>query len=116
MNQNEEAKKLKKKYFWLRLLMNIPNFIKLVFRLLKDKKVPLYLKMIVYGAFAYVLSPFDLLPDYLIPFLGLAEDAVIFIICLFLLVNLSPPEVVGNHVKAIDTEMKQRFSQYFYRK
>jgi uncharacterized membrane protein YkvA (DUF1232 family) len=114
-NYNDEYKKLKRKYFWLRVLMHIPNFFKLAFRLARDKQVPLYLKIIFYAAVVYVLSPFDLLPAFLVPFLGWIEDIIIFIICIYLLINLSPPEVVEKHVKAIDTEMKQRFRQYFYR-
>ena len=115
-NKKDEYKKLKRKYFWLRLVMHIPNFIKLTLRLLRDRQVPLYLKIIGYGAFAYVLSPYDLLPAFLIPFFGIIEDIVIFIICMTLLVNLSPPKIVAKHVKAIDKEMKQRFNQFFYRR
>jgi len=115
-NQNEEYKKLKRKYFWLRVLMHIPNFFKLAFRLVRDKQVPLYLKIISYAAFIYVLSPYDLIPIVLLPFIGWIEDLIIFIICMKLLVNLSPPEVVEKHVKDIDAEMKQKFRQYFYRK
>jgi len=114
--QNEEYKKLKKKYFWLRLLMHIPNFFKLAFRLVRDKQVPLYLKIISYAAFIYVLSPYDLIPIFLLPFIGWIEDLIIFIICMKLLVSLSPPEVVEKHVKDIDAEMKQKYRQYFYRK
>lgn len=113
-NQNDETKKLKRKYFWLRLLMHIPNFFKLAFRLVRDKEVPLYLKIISYAAFIYVLSPYDLIPVVLLPFIGWIEDVLIFYICMKLLVDLSPPEVVEKHVKAIDLEMKQRFRRYFY--
>lgn len=115
-NQSDEYKKLKRKYFWLRLLMHIPNFFKLAFRLVKDKGVPLYLKIISYAAFLYVLSPFDLIPIVLLPFVGWIEDVIIFYCCMKLLVNLSPPEVVEKHVKAIDMEMKQRFSQFYYKR
>jgi uncharacterized membrane protein YkvA (DUF1232 family) len=114
-NQNEEYKKLKKKYFWLRLLMHIPNFFKLAFRLVRDKQVPLYLKIISYAAFIYVLSPYDLIPIVLLPFIGWIEDIIIFYICMKLLVSLSPPEVVDKHVSDIDAEMKQKFRQYYRR-
>jgi uncharacterized membrane protein YkvA (DUF1232 family) len=114
-NQNEEYKKLKKKYFWLRLLMHIPNFFKLAFRLVRDKQVPLYLKFISYAAFIYVLSPYDLIPIVLLPFIGWIEDIIIFYICMKLLVSLSPPEVVDKHVSDIDAEMKQKFRQYYRR-
>jgi len=103
--------KKNKKYFWLKLLLHIPNFFKLMLRLLRDKQVPLYLKIISYAAFLYVLSPYDLIPIFAIPFLGWIDDVLIFYVCMKLLVTFSPPEVVEKHVKAIDAEMWQRFSK-----
>jgi len=101
--------KLKKQMYLARIIFHIPNFIKLCLRLLKDKRVPFYLKLLVYGAIAYVLSPYDLIPDFMVPFLGFFEDIIIGILCLIGLVELSPPEVVAGHVKAIDMENKQRY-------
>ena len=112
--QKNNFKKTKNKYFWLQLLMHIPNFFKLAYRLVRDKKVPLYLKIICYVALLYVLMPFDLIPITFIPFLGWIDDIIIFYICMRLLVNYSPPEVVEKHVQAIDNETKQRFRQFYY--
>lgn len=111
IHKNNEFDKKNKKYLWLKLLLNIPNFFKLMLRLLKDKQVPLYLKIISYAAFLYVLSPYDLIPIFAIPFLGWIDDVLIFYICMKLLVTFSPPEVVEKHVKAIDAEMWQRFRE-----
>jgi len=102
--------KLKKQLYLARIIFHIPNFIKLSLRLLKDRRVPFFLKLLVYGAIAYVLSPYDLIPDFLVPFLGYFEDILIGILCLVGLVKLSPPEVVEGHVKAIEMENKQRYS------
>ena len=101
--------KLKKQLYLARIIFHIPNFIKLSLRLLKDKRVPFYLKLLVYGAIAYILLPFDFLPDFLVPFLGFFEDIIIAILCLIALVKGSPPEVVEGHVKAIDMENKQKY-------
>ena len=101
--------KLKMQLYLARIIFHIPNFIKLALRLLKDKRVPFYLKIMVYGAIAYVLSPYDLIPDFLVPFLGYFEDIIIGIFCLIGLVKGSPPEVVEGHVKAIEVENKQRY-------
>ena len=114
-NKQNEYKKFKGKYFWLRLLMHIPNFFKLAYRLVRDKRVPLYLKIICYAAVLYVLSPYDLVPIVLVPFLGWIDDIIIFYICLKLLVRYSPPQVVEKHVQAIDLEMRQRFRQFYYK-
>jgi len=110
MPENKDSNSKQKKQFSLaRVIFHIPNFIKLSTRLLKDKRVPFYLKLFVYGAILYILSPFDLLPDFLVPFLGFFEDIIIAILCLTGLVKLSPPEVVKQHVKAVDIENKQRY-------
>lgn len=110
MTKNKDPySKLKKQLYIARIMFHIPNFIKLSLRLLKDRKVPFYLKLLVYGAIAYVLSPYDLIPDFLVPFLGFLEDIIIAILCLIGLVELSPPEVVEGHVKAIDIENKQKY-------
>ena len=111
-NNKDPYGKLKRQLYFARIIFHIPNFIKLCLRLLKDKRVPFYLKLLVYGAIAYVLSPYDLIPDFLVPFLGFFEDIIIGILCLIGLVKLSPPEVVEGHVKAIDIENKQKYRFY----
>ncbi len=73
-----------------------------------DKRVPWYLKAIVYGAIAYVISPFDLLPDYLIPVLGYIEDLFIFYFSLKFLISHSPSSVVREYVKIIDEEKRRK--------
>lgn len=112
-NQND-YKNLKRKLYIARILFHIPNFIKLSLRLIKDKRVSFYLKLLVYAAILYIISPFDLLPDFLLPFLGFFEDLIILIFCLIGLVKFSPPEVIREHVQAIDIENKNRF-KFFYR-
>jgi len=110
MAENKDPySKLKKQPYLARIIFHIPNFIKLSLRLLKDRQVPFFLKLLVYGAIAYIISPYDLIPDFLVPFLGYFEDIIIGILCLVGLVKLSPPEVVAGHVKAIDIENKQRY-------
>lgn len=110
MSKNKDPNnKLKTQLYIARIIFHIPNFIKLALRLLKDRRVPFYLKLIVYGAIAYVISPYDIIPDFLVPFLGYFEDIIIGILCLIGLVKSSPPEVVAEHVKAIELENKQRY-------
>ena len=73
-----------------------------------DKRVPWYLKALVYGAIAYVVSPIDILPDYLLPLWGYAEDLVIFYFSLKILIKYSPPSVVREYVKIIDSEKRRK--------
>jgi len=51
----------------------LPNLIKLLGRLLKDPRVPRRSKLLLGASLAYVLSPIDLLPEF-IPVAGLLDD------------------------------------------
>jgi uncharacterized membrane protein YkvA (DUF1232 family) len=57
----------------VKLLRELPNFLKLLVRLLKDMRVPKLDRMLFGGVIAYVLLPIDLLPDFL-GFMGMVDD------------------------------------------
>lgn len=57
-------------------LLLIPNFIKLLYRLIGDNRVQSSEKAILLGTVVYVLSPLDFLPDA-IPFLGQIDDLLL---------------------------------------
>lgn len=108
---------------WIRVLYHLPNYAKLVRRLWKDSRVPLYRKgILVLSGFvslavgaAYVAMKLDLIPD-VVPFLGRLDDLGIAILLAFapgawLFIRLSPPEVVAEHVAAIDAENRRRWGR-----
>ena len=82
--------------FWLHL----PNFIKLFWRLFRDKRVPLLPKVILLVGIAYVVSPADILPEFL-GWFGLLDDAVIMYLVLRGFIALCPSNVVEEHVRLI---------------
>jgi uncharacterized membrane protein YkvA (DUF1232 family) len=73
---------------------------RLALRLLKDPRVPLYAKVVPIGALVYVLSPLDILPDW-IPVLGQLDDLAALAAGLSLFIRLCPPEVVEEHEIAL---------------
>ncbi|MFH1539827.1 MAG: DUF1232 domain-containing protein, partial [bacterium] len=83
---------------------HIPHFFKLFFRLLGDPRVPFIAKVVPGAAFLYLLSPFDLIPDFIFP-LGLVEDIVILYFAFRFLFRAAPEPVVREHVRRI--EMRQ---------
>lgn len=85
----------------LRFILHLPNFVRLSFRLLGDPRVPLHLKLFCYGAIAYVILPFDLLPDLAMFGVGYVEDLVLVYLAFNKLMTDSPREVVQQHVQAI---------------
>ncbi len=73
---------------------------RLCFRLMGDRRVSLFPKLLVAAAVAYVLMPMDLVPDLLVPVAGWLDDAVVLWLALRALVRLSPPHVVAEHLAA----------------
>ena len=82
------------------LLFHLPNFLRLFWRLLKDSRVGLAPKLLLLGMLAYVIVPFDFLPDF-IPPLGQLDDLLVIFLGLKGFVRLCPPDVVREHVRAI---------------
>jgi len=62
-------------------LLFIPNFLKLVYRLAQDPNVSKTDRALLLGTAAYVLSPWDFLPD-VIPFLGQLDDLLLMALVL----------------------------------
>ena len=85
----------------LRPLQHLPHFARLFWRLFRDRRVPAYLKAMAVLTVLYVLSPIDLLPDY-VPFVGQLDDLSLLLLMGYYFIQWSPPEVVREHMAAID--------------
>ena len=59
----------------------LPNYLKLLYGLLRDGRVQALDKMLVVGAIAYILLPLDFIPDW-IPFLGEVDDVFVLMTAL----------------------------------
>ncbi|GAA0823751.1 YkvA family protein [Clostridium tertium] len=57
-------------------LFIIPDMAALLYRLLKDKRVPVSTKLIISGAIAYIAFPTDIIPDN-IPFIGKVDEIAV---------------------------------------
>src|SRR5437867_8769566 len=85
----------------LDFLLHLPNLIRLYWRLLRDPRVSIWPKALIVGALAYVVLPFDLIPDFS-PLIGEIDDLVILIVAARWFIEWCPPEVVREHAQAID--------------
>ena len=83
------------------MLFHLPSLIRLYWRLLRDPRVSPWPKALLGGALAYVVLPFDLIPD-VIPFVGEIDDLVVVVVAARWFIQLCPPEVVREHAQAID--------------
>lgn len=77
---------------------------KLLRRLLLDERVPLWQKAIPVAAALYLVSPLDLIPDFL-PVAGLLDDLALLTASLRLFRSLAPPALIAEHLAAIDGEL-----------
>jgi uncharacterized membrane protein YkvA (DUF1232 family) len=77
-------------------LSEIVHQIQLIWRLIKDRQVPIWVKLIPPLAILYLISPIDLIPD---PVLGLGQldDLAILLLGFKVFVELCPPGVVQRH-------------------
>ena len=74
---------------------------RLGWRLMKDGRVPGWVKLIPFAALLYFLSPIDLIPDWVVPGLGEVDDIVVILLALKMFVNFSPDGVVAEHLDAL---------------
>jgi len=75
---------------------------RLILRLLRDRRVPIWPKLVVPATIVYLLSPIDLLPD---PILGLGQidDFAVILIGMKLFVELCPTRIVREHLDELSS-------------
>jgi uncharacterized membrane protein YkvA (DUF1232 family) len=77
-------------------LLLLPRLAKLIWRLTRDPRVPARSKATLMMLGAYVMSPVDLIPDF-IPGLGQLDDIVIAAFALDSILNRIPDHIVREH-------------------
>ena len=80
-----------------RMLPKLIKFAVLVWRLTFDKRVSIFLRMLVPLAIVYVISPVDLLRDR-VPIIGRFDDLIVFGLALLFLTKLASPAIVDEHM------------------
>jgi len=78
------------------LLLFLPDFAVLIFRLLKDTRVPAGAKVKLGLFVVYLASPVDVIPDF-IPVLGQVDDLVGAVLVIRDILKSTPQEVVLEH-------------------
>ena len=71
----------------------MPSYVRLLFGLLRDRRVATIDKVLVGAAIAYILAPVDLIPDW-IPFLGEVDDVFLLVTALQRLISNAGRTVV----------------------
>jgi uncharacterized membrane protein YkvA (DUF1232 family) len=77
-------------------IRQLPNYLRLMVGLMTDRRVSGVDKLLVAGALAYIVMPFDLVPDF-IPFLGEVDDVYFLVLALQRLISNSGRSVLLSH-------------------
>ena len=80
-----------------RVLPHLFRYTRLVWRLIRDNRVPIVLRALMPLAIVYAISPFDLIRDR-VPVIGRFDDLIVLGLALLLLIKLSPEHVVKGHL------------------
>ena len=76
--------------------------VKLILRLIGDKRINFFLKLLPIAAAIYVISPVDLLPGAVFPFIGALDDAVVIWLGTTMFVSLCPDDIVQEHTNVLN--------------
>jgi uncharacterized membrane protein YkvA (DUF1232 family) len=74
----------------------LPNLVKLVYRLMKDARIPRKSKMILGAILGYMVVPLDIVPDFL-PVVGQADDALLLAYGIRHIIDVAGADIVLEH-------------------
>lgn len=77
-------------------IASIPNYLRLLWGLFRDGRVAWFDKLLVLAAIAYVISPLDLIPDF-IPVIGQADDIFFLMLAVRHLIANTGEHVLRDH-------------------
>jgi uncharacterized membrane protein YkvA (DUF1232 family) len=80
------------------------NRLKLIARLMADSRVNVLLKLLPIASLGYLILPADLTP--VVPFINALDDAAILWMGSSLFVELCPDDVVEEHKKALESNLR----------
>jgi uncharacterized membrane protein YkvA (DUF1232 family) len=79
------------------MVRDVPRYLKLLARLARDPRVSKVDKAIVAAVLVYLVSPVDLVPDWIVPVVGHVEDIYLLALALSRLVNNAGMDVLLDH-------------------
>ena len=77
--------------------------LKLIVRLMGDRRVNPFLKLLPVASLAYLIWPIDLIPG--IPGVSALDDAAIISLGAYMFIEFCPPEVVQEHMQKLTSNM-----------
>lgn len=95
------------------LVWKLPTYARVIWGMLRDRRTPAYLKLLLGAALVYLVTPLDLIPD-MVPIIGQADDLTVLLLVLDLFLANAPAEVLAEHweraeagTAQLDTDLAQ---------
>ena len=79
------------------MLLMRTGVVRLIMKLLMDRRVPIRAKLVVPAAIVYLLIPFDIVPDF-IPFSGWIDDILVMLLAAAMFLMMAPRDVLMEHL------------------
>ncbi len=77
-----------------------PQRTRFIWRVSRDKRLPIAARALVWLPAIYIVSPIDIIPDF-IPVLGRLDDALVYSLVADLLVRFTPATILQEHMAAV---------------
>ena len=78
---------------------------KLILRLMGDRRVNPFVKLLPLASLAYLIWPIDLAPGIALPVVGALDDVALVSLGAYLFIELCPPDVVQEHMQHLTSNM-----------
>jgi uncharacterized membrane protein YkvA (DUF1232 family) len=79
--------------------------LKLILRLMGDRRVNPFVKLLPLASLAYLIWPIDLIPGFALPVVGALDDVALVSLGAYLFIEFCPPEVVEEHMQQLTSNM-----------
>ena len=92
----------------LSVLTNLFKQLRLVWLLFRDGQVPFLTKLVLPLSLLYLVSPIDILPDFIVG-LGQLDDLGVLLLAMSLFVRLCPPRLVDHYRNQLEYGDQERY-------
>lgn len=79
--------------------------LKLIARLMGDRRVNPFVKLLPLASLAYLIWPIDLAPGIALPVVGALDDVALVSFGAYLFIEFCPPDVVEEHMQQLTSNM-----------
>jgi uncharacterized membrane protein YkvA (DUF1232 family) len=77
--------------------------LRLAWRLLRDRRMPVLVKAVIPALVAYLLMPLDIIPDF-IPVIGQLDDLLLIALAVGVIFRFTPVELLEEHIRRLEAE------------